>query len=308
MIKTLIIKVTTRCDLNCAHCVLDEAGDSKDLPLDVFAKILREAKPFGANIASFTGGEPRLHPQFDELIGIAVEYGYTWNLVSNGQDVNSLLKILEKYVDSCRGIFLSFDGVTSDVHDGLRRKRGAFNKLQETVEVLKKAGCTINTNTCLSRENLDQLDALVSLGKEWGIKKMKFAGYIPNVADDPLQISDAERLEIYKQIQILDKNSPVELRSTSALHTRGGVDFCGALNLNALSFNHRGELIFCCDVNADKGVIGSINDYSLPILLEKRLSLSAALKKQRVRMISQGQMGEGFDTCQFCNHYFLDAN
>ena len=239
MIKALIVKVTTRCDLNCTHCVLDETGDSKDLPLDVFAKVLREAKPFGANIISFTGGEPRLHPQFEELVSLAVEAGYSWNLVSNGQDSKPLLQILEDYGDSCSGIFLSLDGATPDVHDGLRRKQGAFRKLQQTVEALKKAGCTVNTNTCLSRENLHQLDALAALGEKWGIKKMKFAGYIPNSSDDSLQISDAERLELYERILALDKNSHVELRSTSALHTRGGVEFCSALSLKALSFNHQ---------------------------------------------------------------------
>lgn len=62
MINALVIITTLRCDQTCAHCLQGHPDERPDFPLDIYAKLLRDARPFGAKLISFSGGEPRLHP------------------------------------------------------------------------------------------------------------------------------------------------------------------------------------------------------------------------------------------------------
>jgi molybdenum cofactor biosynthesis enzyme MoaA len=45
--------------------------------------LLDEARLFGVRHVGLTGGEPRLHPQFERLIEIILEADYKLSFVSN---------------------------------------------------------------------------------------------------------------------------------------------------------------------------------------------------------------------------------
>lgn len=63
-INQLIIEVTRRCNLQCAHCL---RGDSQDLDSTVPPEqILKEIAEIGD--ISFTGGEPTLNPGYVKRI------------------------------------------------------------------------------------------------------------------------------------------------------------------------------------------------------------------------------------------------
>ena len=89
-------------------------------------------------------------------------------------------------------------------------------------------------------------------------------------------------------------------------NTNGGVNFCVNLRLHELAVNYFGELIFCCDTIGPGAVIGSLKEYSLSELMSKWLSISAALQSKRVDDISNGNHREGFNTCEYCNSYFMN--
>ncbi len=50
--------------------------------------------------------------------------------------------------------------------------------------------------------------------------------------------------------------------------------------------------------------MGSLNERSLKELIQLKIEHSAQLQAQRASRIESGKMGEGFDTCAFCNPYF----
>src|SRR5438874_252897 len=81
----IVFHVTDRCQLNCKHCLRDPAKSSHDIDLALVEKILDEAKQvYGCDHVGLTGGEPTLHPRFDELVEAIVKRDMTFHMVTNG--------------------------------------------------------------------------------------------------------------------------------------------------------------------------------------------------------------------------------
>ena len=134
-----------------------------------------------------------------------------------------------------------------------------------------------------------------------GLSRVAFAGIIPTPWNQDLLLSEAESLELYQKIVVFRETAKIKVNTASALHTRGGVNFCDTLNMKKLYFNSHGEMIFCCDTDHSDSIIGSLYEYSLKELMGVWLEKSMQLQKRRLEVISQSSMGEWFDTCGFCN-------
>jgi MoaA/NifB/PqqE/SkfB family radical SAM enzyme len=67
----MYIRITTRCNMSCAHCGFSCGRGGKDMPDDVFRAALRVNSDYGEMI-SLGGGEPTIHPKFWEFFGLAL--------------------------------------------------------------------------------------------------------------------------------------------------------------------------------------------------------------------------------------------
>jgi MoaA/NifB/PqqE/SkfB family radical SAM enzyme len=306
MLTELAIITTLRCDLKCQHCLRGFPRERPDFPLDLFDKLLAEAMPFGIRHVAFTGGEPHLHPQFEKLVEKISAYGYTWHFVSHGQRTEPYLPIMERYGEKFKHVSISLDGATSATHDNIRNKRGAFEQAIESVRKYTQAGYKVKIGMTLNQVNKSEMEAMIDLAKEAGAFEVGFGGTIPTPWNQHLLLSDEESMRLWETSNELRKKTKFSIHTVSALHTRGGVNFCNILNLPKLTFNPRGELIFCCDTINNGAVIGSLAENKLVSLIEKWLEKSSALQAQRAKQIAEGRMGNGFDTCAFCNGYFTN--
>jgi MoaA/NifB/PqqE/SkfB family radical SAM enzyme len=307
MLSSIAITTTTRCDLKCQHCLRGFPKDRHDFPVELLDKLLTEAMPFGPHHVGLTGGEPHLHPQFVHMVETIVRYGYTWHFTSNGQNTNSYLPLMQQTREQFGHVNLSIDGINAETHDLIRNKKGAFKNVIEAARIYVKEGFRVQANMVLNQKNKDQLQRFISLGEELGLTRVAFAGTIPTKWNQDLLLSESETLGLYQQIVALRDHAEIRVNTASALHTRGGVNFCDMLNLKKLYFNPHGEMIFCCDTDHPDSVIGSLYEHTLKELVEMWLEKSMQLQKQRLVMITQGKMGDWFDTCGFCNqnHAFL---
>jgi MoaA/NifB/PqqE/SkfB family radical SAM enzyme len=310
MIRKLIVETTMRCDLACLHC-LQGPKSAVDFPLDVLPRLLEEARPFGPKHVVLTGGEPHLHPEFDRLVEIVHEAGYTWSFVSSGWKALPYVHVMNRFRETCSHATLSLDGATAETHDAIRGRAGAFDRVVISAEHYRKIGFEIRLQASINKLNMRELEAIAQLAIDLGAASFGVAGTIPTTWNTDLQLSEEERLDIYERVKALQQEIGLTIRHGSSLHTAGGVNFCPVLGPDSLTFNPRGEMILCCDIQAygDTAVIGSAVDRSLPALLNGWLDVVNGLKKQRVEMIAANESEEvGFDTCAFCNRYFTVVN
>ena len=76
----LDIELTERCNNNCIHCSINLPADdsdarSRELSASQIKGVLREAVSLGCLTARFTGGEPLLREDFEELYIFARKSG-----------------------------------------------------------------------------------------------------------------------------------------------------------------------------------------------------------------------------------------
>ena len=74
---------TRRCNLSCGYCN-EFDGYSKPVPASDLSRRIDLLASLGTGIVTFSGGEPLLHPDLDELIGRVRDRGMIATLITNG--------------------------------------------------------------------------------------------------------------------------------------------------------------------------------------------------------------------------------
>jgi MoaA/NifB/PqqE/SkfB family radical SAM enzyme len=307
MLTKLAILTTRRCNLHCAHCLRGYPEERRDFPLELLPHLLEDARPFGVRHVALTGGEPGLHPRFAGFVDKIVAAGYTWNFVTNGLAVEPYLAPLERFKENLTHISLSLDGANHETHDAIRCRQGAFAALMQSIDHYKTMGVKLRFNATINRLNKGELQGMVKLAECLGVDSVFFGSAIPTPWNEKLVLTDQETLEVYKQLKEIGKKAAVLIRSFSSLHTRGGVNFCGNLNLEEITINAKGEVIFCCDTIKDGAVVGSLASEPFTALVRRWLQISTALQLERLDNIATGMMDDGFDACTFCNNFLKKA-
>ena len=78
------ILITTRCNKNCSFCFINDERDSrKDISLSDFKFCLDFASKSNIDSLYLLGGEPTIHPMFDQLIEMTANNGFKITLLSN---------------------------------------------------------------------------------------------------------------------------------------------------------------------------------------------------------------------------------
>src|SRR3954469_5109956 len=77
---------TYSCNMRCFGCVSNaENAKPANLDLKVFDRFLREFTDMGGESIEFSGGgEPTLHPKFQEMIAMIKFYGLQFGMITNG--------------------------------------------------------------------------------------------------------------------------------------------------------------------------------------------------------------------------------
>jgi len=72
-----------RCNIDCGYCnEFDKV--SQPVPLEVMQKRIAKLASLGASVIAFSGGEPMLHPQLDDIIRAIRSHGALTGLITNG--------------------------------------------------------------------------------------------------------------------------------------------------------------------------------------------------------------------------------
>jgi radical SAM protein with 4Fe4S-binding SPASM domain len=185
--ETISLLLTYQCNLRCKMCgQWGERGSLKGLPpaetkvymeMPLIERLIEEVEGFHPTITLF-GGEPLLHSQWEEIVKRIKGAGLRCNMISNG------ILFKKRAEEAVRlgldEIIFSLDGPES-VHDGIRGKKGVFNRalegFQHLQEVKKKYGKQrprVNVNTVIWEENHTILQEIVEQAGRFGAETITF--------------------------------------------------------------------------------------------------------------------------------------
>ena len=314
-----IVSVTTRCNFNCPHCLRGEIDKNKsivkDLPLFVFEEALKGGRKLNFHFVSFTGGEPILHPQFEELVSLAVKYGYKFNLATNGWFYKEYWELIKNHRERIETIFLSLDGATAKIHDAVRDKPGSFNKVIEAVEFYKSRDLAPIVTFCVTRKNFHQIEEFVDFCATAGINKIKWATVNPVYGESGIIMNNKDTLTDDERADVLQRIFSVKEKFGSNFmflitrsffpiddKTKGNKRvylWCPVLNCNALYLDHDGGMFFCCDINRECQNKPLIQHLGFEKSFMITLDVANKMKKRMLKEALDYKKITQF--CDFCN-------
>lgn len=171
----LAFEVTRRCDLSCDHCFV-QPGRQHPTTGEV-TDLIRQGGQLRCRKLIVTGGEPLLRQDLEQIITAAVEEGMLVDLNSN------LFSLTPKRTGALKAAGLQEASVSlyggRQMHDELTRKKGAFDRALQGIEMLREADITVDVHGAVWNGMLPYIDDLVETARRYGVSSISFFRLLP---------------------------------------------------------------------------------------------------------------------------------
>ena len=158
-------KLTYTCNLRCKICPFWKRS-SQDLSTEKERAILRRIHDSGVCGIAFEGGEPLLRRDLVEILAFSRSLPLHTSLITNGTFLKSRIDEIAPYINGV--VYVSIDGLEK-THDMIRGVSGCYKKaIQGITAATQKVPVTINTT--IMAENLHEIEDVVKLAKELGVR------------------------------------------------------------------------------------------------------------------------------------------
>jgi len=144
----LEIELTERCNNSCIHCYINRPADdvaarARELSVAVLGRILAEAAELGCLTVRFTGGEPLLRPDFEEIYLIARKLGMRVALFTNAALVTPAIAGLLKRVPPGPKVEVSVYGMSEASSRKVTGIKGAFEASRRGLRLLLESAVPV---------------------------------------------------------------------------------------------------------------------------------------------------------------------
>ncbi|MDL2356580.1 MAG: pyrroloquinoline quinone biosynthesis protein PqqE [Pseudomonadota bacterium] len=171
----LLAELTYRCPLHCAFCYnpLDYAANRAELSTAEWVDVMRQARKLGAAQLGFSGGEPLLRDDLEELIGEGRRLGYYTNLITSGIGLTEV-RLARMKALGLDHIQLSFQDSTRGMNDFLSSTK-TFDLKLRVAKLIKQYDYPMVLNVVLHRYNLDHVGRIIDMAIEMGVEYLELA-------------------------------------------------------------------------------------------------------------------------------------
>ncbi|MEE8413168.1 MAG: radical SAM protein [Dehalococcoidales bacterium] len=193
--------ITSRCNLECRHCVGMEQGE---LTHNEAVKIANDIIRLAPKWVIMEGGEPLMRPDLPEIGGMFRQAGIDVYLITNGNAFTR--EKLQELASFSPRVLFSIDGADPEVYEFT--KTGArFETAKEWAGQCAELGIFQGITVVLSKLNLDQIGELMRLTESLGGKSIIFLPLKPFGTDqvsrayyDKYMLSPQEQEAAVKEI------------------------------------------------------------------------------------------------------------
>src|SRR5882762_5724987 len=132
-----------RCNIDCGYCnEYDKV--SPPVPTDVMKRRIDKLKALGTSVVAFSGGEPMLHPDLDDLIRYIRRHGMMAGLITNGYF------LVPKRIEELNDAGLDFLQISIDNIEPDEVSKKSLRVLDKKLQHLKEhAAFDVNINSVL---------------------------------------------------------------------------------------------------------------------------------------------------------------
>lgn len=172
----LLAELTYRCPLQCPYCSnpVEIAGYRNELDAGDWLRVMEQARRMGAAQLGFSGGEPLVRRDLEELIARARQLGYYTNLITSGvgMDAARVAAFKEAGLDH---IQISFQASNEELNNYLGGTK-SFQHKRDMARVVKEFEYPMVLNIVLHRRNIGQIRDILDMTAELNADYVELAG------------------------------------------------------------------------------------------------------------------------------------
>jgi cyclic pyranopterin phosphate synthase len=272
------VSLTDRCNFDCVYCHNEGLGDTRgpmepsdaEMSTDDVVRFLEVVEEFGVRKAKFTGGEPMLRQDLEEIIRRTPDSMET-SLTTNGTFLPGRAEALKEA--GLSRVNVSQDALDPEAFAEIT-KSGAYDKVMEGVRAAVDAGLTpVKLNMVVFEHTAGYVEEMVDYVAENDGLQLQLIEYMPELTGKPEWNIDIERVHNW----LADIADRVETRE---MHDRkryfvgesdgegsGGMveivdpveneEFCA--NCHRVRVTHEGYLKGCLNRNDDLRSMGEMS-------------------------------------------------
>jgi MoaA/NifB/PqqE/SkfB family radical SAM enzyme len=163
-LRNMDISLNYSCNLTCDHCSCEEMkNEDTSLTAEQYKKMAREALRLGVIYFAFTGGEPLMNRNLEDIINLFSPSKCLIGLQTNAVLLDSA-RIESLYGAGLDVLQVSLDSSNPEIHDEFRKMKGAYQLTMQNVEKAILRGIKIIFCTTITSQNMrskETLDLLV---------------------------------------------------------------------------------------------------------------------------------------------------
>jgi pyrroloquinoline quinone biosynthesis protein E len=171
----LLAELTYACPLQCPYCSnpLDFAGIKDELNTDAWVRVLGEARALGAAQLGFSGGEPLVRRDLEDLVAEGRRLGYYTNLITSGvgMDAARVRRLRDAGLDH---IQLSIQASNAELNDRIAGTASFEHKIA-MAHAVKDNGFPMVLNFVIHRDNIDCMREMLDLALELEVDYVELA-------------------------------------------------------------------------------------------------------------------------------------
>lgn len=167
---SLDMELTERCNNDCVHCCINLPSDDQntrrhEMTTEQVKDILKQAADLGCMQVRFTGGEPLLRPDFEDLYLYARRLGIKVLLFTNARLINERLAGLLARIPPKVAIEITVYGMHEESYEAATRSPGSFDQCWTGIQLLLEHGIPFVVKSALLPQNRAEIEEF----EEWAM-------------------------------------------------------------------------------------------------------------------------------------------
>ncbi len=187
--KPIVVwNITRTCNLRCIHCYSDSEAMNYpgELTWEQMESVMDDLAAYQVPGLLLSGGEPLVHPRFDDLIAYATGKGLRLTISTNGTRITAERARRFKELGVAY-VGISLDGI-GEIHDHFRGRAGAFDDAVRGFRFCHEAGQKTGLRLTLTRHNVENLEEILDFVERENIQRTCFYHLVPAGRGSSLQV------------------------------------------------------------------------------------------------------------------------
>lgn len=205
--EVVTLRLTSECDYNCGHCFGPKG--TEEMSLWELKKIFELLALRGARSVVLTGGEPMAREDFPEIVEAIKKHGLSICLDTNGNKFFEYEELITKNVDVL--------GLPIDFPDRSYRGLEHLAGVEKILDFYKGKDRrpTIRVGTVVTQDNVEELEAIGSMLKNYPVDIWKLYEFTPqNEAEITRRSFEVDKTKFDSSTQYLQKLFAEDFRVT----------------------------------------------------------------------------------------------